>query len=150
MITDFVIDTNVLVHATNKGYHNQQHCIDIITRLMKSDEKICVDENGAMRGEYDRHLKPGSIGHTLLLILTNPQNNRVRVLNRKIPPTVNNKINKTGIKTADRIFVRIAYKSTDKILVTQEYEDFVDKIRNIIWNEIEVEVIEAGEFMRDY
>lgn len=150
MATDFVIDTNVLVHASNCDYVNQVDCINIIDRLMKSNESICLDINGAMRLEYDRHLKPGMIGHTLLLLLSNPQNLRIRFIDRDIPAQINRKINQTGIKTADRIFVRIAYKSTDKVLVTQEYEDFVQKIRDYFLDEIDVAVIEAGEFMRDY
>lgn len=149
-VSDFVVDTNVLVHASNKEYCKQKHCIEIINRLMNSSEMICLDENGFIRSEYNRHLKPGMLGYTLLLVLANPQKCRLKIMDRKIPANVNNKINQTGIKKEDRIFVRIAYKSTDKILVTQEYEDFVDKIRNLIKNEIKVSVIEAGEFIRDY
>lgn len=149
-VSDFVVDTNVLVHASNVGYCKQNHCIDIINRLMQSSEMICLDENGFIKSEYQRHLKPGMLGYTLLLALANPNKCRLRIIDRSIPAHINNKINKTGIKKQDRIFVRIAFKSTDKILVTQEYEDFVDKIRHLIKSEIEVSVIEAGEFIRDY
>lgn len=150
MATDFVIDTNVLFHAAQSDYCKQQNCIDIINRIMYSNEKICLDINGFMMSEYRLHIKPGMLGHTLLLLLSNPKNLRIRYVDRSIPAAINNKINRTGIKTQDRIFVRIAYKSTDKILITQEHEDFVDKIRARIEDQIGVEVIEAHEFLRDY
>ena len=145
-----VVDTNVLKHASDKNYHKVTHCINLIDRLMASKECLCLDRgtDGHIYYEYIKHLPQGSHGFALLLKLVSQ--NRIIFLSRDIPEPVTRKINRTGIKTSDRIFVRIAYKTDRKILVTQEYEDFTEKVRGIFKKEIDVDVIEAGEFIQNY
>lgn len=150
MVNDLVVDTNVLVHASNKSYCKQIHCIQLIERLQGSLESICMDTNGFIEFEYNKHVKHGSPAFALLLQLLNSNPVRIKYIDRDIPPHVNNKINRTGIKKSDRIFVRIAFNSTDKILVTHDYEDFTSKKRGYFNEEIGVRVIESEEFNRDF
>lgn len=146
MVVDLVIDTNVLVHASNCKYEKVDDCLKFIDWLKDSDELVCLDTgtDGHIYHEYLLHLPPGSYGFTLLLQLNDE--NRIRFIDRDIPAAVNTKINKTGIKKTDRIFVRIAYKTIHKILVSQEYEDFTIKNRAHFKKEIGVLILEAYEY----
>jgi len=152
MIDDIVIDTNILVHADNHEEPRQEHCIAIIEKIYSSEQFLCMDEgfdvieskNSSFIGyEYMKHLRFGMQGYALILKLV--QEDRLRFVSKKIPATVNNKINRTGIKKSDRIFVKVTFNSDNKILVTHDYEDFTTKVRGIIKNEIGVNVYDADE-----
>ncbi|HEX5152627.1 MAG TPA: hypothetical protein VFW07_14350 [Parafilimonas sp.] len=140
---ELVIDTNIFIHAENENYEYQDDCILLLNTIIESDDIfVCIDENGKIWNEYSLHIKPGMLANAMFLKLGTE---RLKLLPRNIHAHINKKINQTGIKEADRIFVRIAYKTQDKILVSDEHEDFVNKIREIIKKEIGVDVIMANE-----
>jgi predicted nucleic acid-binding protein len=150
MPVDIVIDTNVMVHADNEQEPKQPHCLNLLNLVSGSTIELCIDDgfslieaqNTSHIGlEYLKHLRIGMTGYTLMLKLLSED--RIQFLPKKIPAAINKKINQTGIKKSDRIFVKIAYNSNDKILVTHDYVDFTDNIREIIDDEIDVKVIEA-------
>jgi predicted nucleic acid-binding protein len=152
MIDDIVIDTNILVHADNNEEPRQEHCIAIIDKLYNSQQFLCMDEgfdvveskNSSFIGyEYMKHLRFGMQGYALILKLV--QEDRLRFVPKTIPASINNKINRTGIKKSDRVFVKVSFNSDNKILVTHDYEDFTTKVRGIIKNEVGVFVLDADQ-----
>jgi hypothetical protein len=145
MAIELVVDTNVLKHASDDKYHSQEHCIGIIDFIENNNEVfLCLDEsdNGHISYEYRKHCKYGSPGFAMLIKIAA----RLRFKDKtSLPVSVNQKINQTGIKRADRIFVWVAYLTNTKILVTQEHEDFTDKNRKRIKKEIGVKTIMSNE-----
>lgn len=141
-----VIDTNVLKHADDKNYHRRSDCIDFINQVMESEKVLVfldISDQGYIRYEYNKHIKWGMLGYTMLLKIAKVS--RIRFKDRSTDPVIKRKINRTGIKTEDRIFVNIAYQTKDKLLISQEHEDFTDKIRGILKKEIDVDVLMAHE-----
>jgi hypothetical protein len=146
MGNDVVIDTNVLVHASNCNYEKQQDCIDFINSIMSSSEFMCIDEyGGTIVGEYKRHLKPGMMGHTLFFKLI--KDKRIKEIDRSIDAAINKKINQSGIIKSDRVFVRITYKSEDKILVSHDFDDFTNGRRNTFKKQLNILIIESAKYI---
>lgn len=152
MHTDFVVDTNVLMHADNDQEPSQQYCIKLINRLINSTDKLCMDQgfnlveasNKSLIGyEYIKHLRIGMLGYTLILKLLS--DNRIDFLSIKIPPSVSKKINQciSNKKPRDKTFLKVTFNSISKIFVTHDQEDFNYSKRGHIRNTFGIKVIDA-------
>jgi len=131
MLEDILIDTNVLKHANDSNTPYQTDSIELINAMIDTETLLCVDEgftldetqNRSHIGhEYLKHLKHGSLGHALLRYLFLER--RYRFLPRQIPPAITRQINQQFGNRRDRIFLRVAYNSTEKVLISHDYTDF--------------------------
>ncbi len=131
MAQDVVIDTNILVHAENKKIKVHQECVDFIGYLSDSSELLCFDEGfvwhetynkSHIAHEYMTHLRHGSMGYILVAKLA--QSKRISVVPRLAPIKERKLITQTVTKQRDRIFLNVAFNSDNKILISNDYEDF--------------------------
>lgn len=153
-LIDIVIDTNVLMHANNSEEARQQDSIDLINYLLSSTEFICVDEgfvynetqNRSLIGsEYIKHLKNGSLGYSLIVQVALQQ--RIREKSRNAPAHISKKINQciSHEKSRDKTFLKVAYNSIEKTLVTHDREDFSNQKRTYILNTFGIKILDAGQ-----
>lgn len=119
---------------------------------MNSEEILCMDEgfslieaeNKSFIGyEYLKHIRFGMQGYALILKLV--QDNRIDFVTKQVPAPASKTINRTGIKKSDRIFVKVAYNSSEQILITHDYEDFSTSIRAFLHDKLSIRVIDANE-----
>lgn len=146
-----VIDTNVLEHADNPQELRYESSIAFLNHIRAATgEVIYVDESlspneSFILNEYRNRLVPGNFGTTVLLLLT--QQGRVTPIKRAVPATITKKIKKWAHKPVDVIFLKVAYNSNEKILVSHDFEDFPQKARDFFLDEINVDVVTAATFL---
>ncbi len=148
-----VIDTNVLEHADNPNEPRYDDTVAFLNYIQISiediiyvDESLSPDESFILN-EYRSRLVPGNYGHTILLLLIRQE--RIASISRSVLGTITKKIIKWAHKPVDVIFVKVAFNSNEKILVSHDYEDFPQKARNNFLKEIQVDIISASEYMKD-
>lgn len=152
MLTDLVIDTNVLVHSQNPQEPRHPDSVALLQALLDSTALLCVDEGfacdpGANRShigsEYLNHLRAGSLALTVVTRLA--QTNRIRQLARTAPPPTKKRVNQMIANRRDRIFLSVAFNSGERILASHDYTDFQVSKRGAIEKELGVHIIEARD-----
>lgn len=152
MLKDIVLDANVLLHAHNKIEVRQKNCVALLNIIMDSDTHLCVDEGFSAEEarncsqiwhEYIKWLTHGTLGHALIAHLA--QTKRVKQLPRSVPNTVSRAINRQINKGVDRIYVRVAFNSKNKILVSHDYQDIPETVRARLRGAIEVQILSAED-----
>jgi hypothetical protein len=148
-----VIDTNVLEHASNPTEircNNSIELIDCFTNdislFIYMDEGYDPEEaknKSQIGGEYMERLDPGMYGYTLLLLLV--KNDRIKFVEKKVSPSVSKIIRRIG-KPVDRVFAKVAFNSSEKILISHDFTDFSNSLRVFLLKEINLKVIEAMHF----
>ena len=151
--TDLVIDTNVLVHASNGDELRQEESVELLTYLLSSTEVICIDPeytghettNTSYIGyEYLKHLKIGMLGYAFLTTMA--QNQRISEVSSTVPVATTRKINQCMANNHDRVFIKVAINSNDKILVTHDFTDFAVDKRKHLKKTLQIIVVVASEF----
>jgi predicted nucleic acid-binding protein len=158
-MNDIVVDTNVLVQTNNTNTHYNRSATETLHRIQQSDLKICVDDvfnideskNTSVIGhEYIKHVRAGTLAYAFLLeriktgkivqIYKKDFGRIKRKLSRKI-------INREMTNTYDIAFVITAYGSSDKILVSNDYADFNEVMRNYILKKFSVSILDSDEYV---
>ena len=149
---DLVVDTNVLVHASNDEEDRQMDSVQLITYLLSSTELICVDNgfdtnetlNKSIIGyEYLEHLKNGMLGYAFVVQMA--LNKRICEVQRKIPVQTTKAINKCMSNKHDIVFIKVAINSSDKKLITHDFTDFADDKRTHLKKSFGVQVLVASD-----
>ena len=150
MLNDIVIDTNVLLHAQNPNEKRFEDSSNFINKILEKKTSLCMDEgfsedeskNKSIIGcEYLSNLQFGSIGLNLIVQLAHQQ--RIKQLTKKAPKRIVRKINQLIINKIDRVFLKVAYNSDEKTLVSHDYTDFQITKRQFILTDLQIQVIEA-------
>jgi hypothetical protein len=156
MMVDIVIDTNVLVHAGAPSEPRMAEAFDLVRRLIAVETLLCVDNGfdadrdrnrSLIAAEYYGKLRYGSPGLGLLAHLA--QNHRLRFLPRMAERSQQRKINQMIRKPRDKTFLSVASNSTERVLVSHDFEDFQAKKRPDIKKYLGVAVICASECRLD-
>lgn len=146
--SEIVVDTNVFMHASNTICEYSSSAVDLMAQLIESKVLLCVDDifdsNEALNtshiaSEYFRFLVPGSIGHTTLLAIIS--NGRVKSYCKKDFTSQKRRITKMIRDKTDVVFICIAYASSDKTLISNDFEDMVKKKRKVIYKDFNVNTI---------
>lgn len=136
---DLVLDTCTLVHANNYESEYQVHSIELIETLLGNQSFLTVDEgfemdesvNDSFIGiEYIEHLKPGMYGYALVAHMA--MNQRISFVSKKVPQNVKKFIEQKIRNKKDRHFLKVAYNSTEKDLVSHDFTDYQIKKRKVI------------------
>ncbi len=152
MLSDIVVDTNILMHADNFHEPRQNDARAFLLSLQKSETQLCVDEgfhideakNRSIIGsEYLEHLDFGMLGFAVVAYLASSF--RIRVVSRKVPSSISKKIRMRVGNTQDRVYVRVAFNSEDKTLASHDFKDLPQKTRNELSIKINVTILSAGE-----
>jgi hypothetical protein len=156
MIDDIVVDTNVFVHAHNRGEPRQAEACEFLRHLWNCNTKLCIDEGfnskesqnrSQIYSEYIRHLKPGMLGFALVGYLA--ASKRVKEVSRAVPRSISGKIRQSVKKTQDRIYVQVSYKSVNKILASHDFGDFNSNSRKMLRKDINVIIMTVGDVIPD-
>ena len=151
MLVDLVADTNVFVDAGNPGSVRFECSVELLDSLLKSDTVLKIDPESKSRTPataghimtvYLDNLHHGSFGLSVLTALASAE----RVLKIKEFPSysVKRKVNQMIRNKVDRIFLCVAIKSEEKVLVSHDFIDFQQPKRAEIRQKFGVRVVEAG------
>jgi|ERR1700682_1280304 len=152
MLRDLVLDTNVLVHASNPSVGYYGSSLLLLSLLQDSATAICVDEgyspesalNTSVIGhEYGEHLNHGMVAFAVIAALA--AGDRLKQVSRSVPVAVARKINQRVPKPHDRAFVRVAHNSEDRTLASHDFSDFRVRVRKELRNELGVHILTAAE-----
>lgn len=148
---DVVVDTNVLAHADNPGHAFFESSREFFSALLEAETAWCLDEGfhplesgnlSRVYSEYRATVLPIGLGLQVLahlaatgrIRLVSRANSRVRGQIRRIVPH----------NTVDRLFVELAYGSTEHVLVSHDYSDFHEDCRTVLLARLGVEIVDAG------
>ena len=147
---DVVIDTNVLVHATNPNEDRFDDALTLLGRISETEIKLCIDDgynmdparNGShILAEYLEHIGLGSVPYVVLEQLALA--GRIQEYNRRSDQATARKVNQLIRNKRDRTFINVAHQSVEKVLVSHDYIDYQVGKRDTIRRELGVDVIEA-------
>lgn len=148
MPNDVVVDTNVLVHADNKKIERHHECIDFINYLLDSTELLCFDEGfvwhethnkSHIAQEYWKHLRYGMLGFMLVSKLASSK--RVVEKPLAVDQTARNLITQKVTNKRDRIFLKVAYNSDNKILISNDFADFDKRKRKLFKGKLGLQIM---------
>lgn len=150
MLSDIVIDANILCHAENHQEIRQADCQMLISLLYQTDTALCVDDgfdleaanNRSFIGhEYIKHLRAGSLGYAIVQHLA--QSSRVSILSANVGGNVGKHILQIP-KGFDRRYVKVAYNSRSKVLASHDFGDIPNTVRVRLSQKISVEILDAA------
>ena len=150
MLTDIVIDTNVFAHADNPQEHRQRDAVELLEALLACDTLLVVDEGldadearnrSAIWREIGSVMTPNSFAFYFCQTLLS--SGRVAEVSRKVDVAIARKINQCVRKPMDRTFLRVAYNTDERILISHDFEDFQVRKRRFLEQAISVLVVEA-------
>jgi hypothetical protein len=156
---DIVIDTNVLVHTNNKNNHFNKSAVETLTIIHDLDLSICVDDvfnideskNTSIIGhEYIKHVRQGTLAYAFLLdrILKRKIVQIVKKDYKEVKQKLNRKImHREMNKPHDIAFVIAAYGSNDKLLISNDCDDFTDNIRRYVADSFSVSIHDSAEYV---
>lgn len=149
---DIVLDTCSLVHADNPDSGYQGASTALINKIFASAVLVTVDEgftfdestNQSYIGlEFIKHLQPGSLGYNLIVHLA--LSLRINFVSNVIPHQTKNYIEQIIRNKKDRMFLRVAYNSIEKTLVSHDFTDYQVRKRKTIRKELNLYVLTAAE-----
>lgn len=158
MAIGVVVDTNIFVHANDENVHCHDACINVLTHLLHSDDDyINVDinfdftqearNNSPIGEEYWEHIPNGGIGEAMILQAI--EDERIEFLDEPhwhIDKKI--RVNYPKMKIPDRFFLKITYKSVNKILISEDFEDFSMKRRGEIKGLLGVRVLQSYDIFQ--
>ena len=152
MLKDIVIDTNIFMHADNRGEKRQGACKKFLAALKGCDTCLCVDEGydpeeaknrSQIAGEYLAHFAPGGIGFAILAYLA--ASSRVLMVTKHVPAAVGQKIRQAIHDPTDRVFVKVAFNSADKMLASHDEANFPGEAKRSLEKGIGIRVLLAQQ-----
>lgn len=157
MISELVLDTNVLAHCCNPNEPRRKEALELVLAIQHSSTSLCVDDgfsivesqNRSIIGaEYMAHLVYGSLGLYLIQFLA--VNGRVRVYPKRPPHDIARRINRVIRNAHDRAFVGVAWHSSERVLVSHDYTDFDHDKRIHLSSELGVDVIDSRQCLDEH
>ncbi|MDQ1097572.1 MULTISPECIES: hypothetical protein [Chryseobacterium] len=149
---DIVIDTCTLVHANNPDSKYFEDSVIFIEKMLKNSINCVVDEGFSIESsdnksyiglEYIKHLQPSSLGYNLIISLI--MSERLIFVSNKIPNVHKKYIEQIIKNKKDRMFLRVSYNSSEKILASHDFKDYKTKKRGTIKKEINISIVTASE-----
>jgi len=150
---DIVVDTNVFMHAGNPtavSFFGASKTF--LENLKNSQTLLCFDKPNAgaedrqgdslIYGEYIQRIVPGVYGFNVLAALA--LNQKIKFVSRDVGPARNRMVIELipGNKR-DRTFLRTTMNSADRILITNDFDDFTPEIRKRIKRQLTTTVKDA-------
>jgi hypothetical protein len=151
MSTDLVIDTNIFMHAHDPRQECQQDCLDFLQNLLEGSVMLCVDDGfdteeakncSKIQSEYLNFIISGSYSFYVLQILALSQ--RIKICPKSVSPQDNKVIRSHVIDSTDRIFVKVAANSREKIFISHDDAAISAEARDVLKSKIGVRVCRAS------
>lgn len=156
MLTDLVVDTNIFVHAHNKGLgarHDEALALtrrliaDEVTTVLRVDPGFHVDESrntSKIGAEYLAFVVPGMLGHAVIQRLAAGM--RVQPVDTALDEETRVAVNALVQDESDRIFLRVTLNSDERVLASHDDAAFPDDVRDECearWSMVLGEAIDA-------
>ena len=135
------IDTNVFVHLLNPEQNPDGHIHRLLGFLIVQELALIIDEQGAIRREYERHIEPMFKGNSVvgneLYLLTHwmkPEAQAIVSVSRN--DDLMRAIQEVVVeppKRADRTFVYVAFKSGRTLMTNDENDIVSGPVREANW-----------------
>jgi hypothetical protein len=135
MLSDVVVDANVIGHAENPGQAWFAFAVEFVEVFGASETELCLDgyfslddDNTSLIGaEYRATLSlvPGSLGMGLLSLLA--ATGRIKSVERAVPKSIARRILQGVNDSRDRKYVRVAFNSVSKRLVSHDDAAFTSE-----------------------
>lgn len=151
MLSDVVIDTNVLVHSINSGVSYYEDSKRLVEKMLLAETSLCFDEGvdcteadnkSAVYSEYlDKLRVPGTLPRILLeTCLRSGRFAEVSAPEKSIRDKIREQL---GSERRDRTFLGVAHGSRERTLVS--HDRLMSKRRRAeISKELAVNVVVAG------
>lgn len=148
MPTELVLDVNVFMHASQPADDCFRHAVELLTRLQAHTACICVDigydadpKKNASKiwHEYVSCIRGSSFGYAVLHHLAKSM--RIREKPKNAERAVHKKILQCISNKRDRVYVGVACATEDRMLVTEEHEDFCVATRRRLRKEVDLNVL---------
>jgi predicted nucleic acid-binding protein len=149
---DIVIDTCTLKHANDPNTKYFESSVEFINKMFNNKVNCVVDEgftldittNQSFIGlEFITHLQPGSLGYNLILYFI--KHSRLVFVSKRIPNNDKNYIEQIIRNKKDRIFLRVAYNTTEKTLASHDFTDYQKRKRKRIKKDLSIRIVTAEE-----
>lgn len=151
-LQDIVVDTNVLVHATNSKDPHFADAVDFVKRLQASATMLAMDSGfdaqsaknkSLLGGEYLGLLKPMTVSYMALVHLAT--HGRIRECSTQVSDAQRKYLNNSISNKRDRTFVRVALNSTERVLVSHDFVDFTAPFRVTVAQQWNVKIVKATD-----
>ena len=152
MLSDIVVDANVLIHTQDPNVPYFAAACDFVRRLVARATVICVDpgfsteestDRSVIGLEYRTHLRFGSPGYNAVATLAAQK--RIKQVTDKVGAAVHKRVNQLLRNKKDRTYVRVAVNSDEQTFVSHDYTDFQFTKREAIMADLGVRVLEASQ-----
>jgi len=149
-MTQVVIDANVLAHCGNPAEMRCEHSLRLINLLLSGTQDLCVDpgfnliearNRSRIGSEYLNHLTFGSPGFSFVAHLA--QSGRVKPIKPSNDSNVSRKINQRLTDKTDRVYLKVAVVTIDKLFVSHDFTDLPTDKRTYFFAEIGVQIVDA-------
>jgi hypothetical protein len=152
---DLAVDTNVFVHADSPQTSQFAASVEFLKRLSACSLRLTVDSGFSLSSqtnqsrvghEYIKHIPPTALGFNVLIKLLTTD--RVALVDLRTPSHVHKRVNSLvkGSRPCDRVFLKLAWKSARRELVSHDFEDFQAAKRADIKRVLGVSVCTASEW----
>jgi predicted nucleic acid-binding protein len=151
MLSDVVVDTNVLLHADDARQAHQADALAVLTSLRNGETKLCVDEGfhcdtdknrSLVGGEYWTYVTPAHVAYGLLAYLF--ASGRVKLVSRAVPRGAKKCVEQCVRDKRDRTFLFVAHNSGERVLCSQDLEDLQLKKRKHLRKGTGVSIMDAA------
>jgi len=158
-MNDIVIDTNVLLHSHNKKNNYYKSANETLELIRQSDLYLCVDDifsidevakNTSIIGhEYIKHIRNGTVAYAFLLdrLYKGKIRQIIKDHFKMVKLDLSRMIKKGEMRNPyDIAFVITAYGSQDKLLISNDNDDFNSKNRKYIQKRFQVTILDSDEY----
>jgi hypothetical protein len=156
MLSDLVLDTNVLLHASNPYSLEFGASSGFLEKLLYLPTILCVEEGfstdrarnrSIIMGEYFDNLRQGTVGYEFILSLASSA--RINGVKKQVNPREAKIIIQKVTDKSDRIFVKVALNTKEQILVSHDFKHFPDTVRSFLEDAIEVHITDCDNCCLD-
>jgi hypothetical protein len=157
VISEIVLDTNVLAHCYNPIEERSSDALALVELVRNSTAALCVDDGfhpdearnrSVIGAEYRTHLAFGTPGFYLIQHLA--ASGRIHIYPKRGDRETSRQINRVVRDRGDRVFLGVAWNSSDKVLVSHDYTDFSADKRDHLKREIGVCIVDSRECLDSY
>jgi hypothetical protein len=151
MLDTIVIDADVFMHSENPQALQQNDSKLLLSSLLVSTTKLCVDEgfeleeskNRSKIGcEYLTHVRHVSAAFAIIVKLGT--SGRILKLSRTVDQNTGRVICRSVSDKSDRVYVRVAYNSASQVLASHDTTAYPTKAKGNIQQRIGVRVVDAA------
>lgn len=150
-IAGVVIDTNVLVHACNEAIMDyNESSISLLQNILETEAQLFVDDifdvveannTSRINHEYINHVRHGTYSYYFLMSMA--MSGRIQQIEECTYNKNKKLFNKMVRNKADIIFLSVTMCTPNKLLVSNDYEDFTLDKRKHWRRELSLNVLDS-------